>query len=143
MNVYGFSLGEMGAMFAFLMAGCLIGSTIYAILLRTVYEPYTLKHGIGVQEYRLVPGIFASVLAPAGLFLFAWTAQPEIHWIVPTIGVVIYVASQFLVSALPCIWLVCQCLTDISRDWLAGRCYFYISCYQLPTFWSESLCREW
>jgi DHA1 family multidrug resistance protein-like MFS transporter len=41
--------------------------------------PYTLKHGIGVQEYWLVPGIVEAVLAPVGLFMFAWIAREGIH----------------------------------------------------------------
>ncbi|KAG6354279.1 hypothetical protein INS49_004884 [Diaporthe citri] len=61
-----------------------------------IYEPYTLKHGIGVPETRLVPGIYAAAAAPTGVFIFAWTARPEIHWMVPTIGVVIYSVAQLI-----------------------------------------------
>lgn len=51
-----------------------------------IYEPYTAANGVGSPEYRLFPGIFASALAPVGVFIFAWTARADIHWIVPSIG---------------------------------------------------------
>lgn len=47
-------------------------------------------------EWRLVPALPASILAPAGLFLFAWTFETSIHWIVPVIGMSIFAASAML-----------------------------------------------
>jgi MFS family permease len=38
-------------------------------------------------ESRLYFTCFTAVLLPAGLYLFGFSAQPSIHWIVPTIGV--------------------------------------------------------
>jgi len=32
---------------------------------------------------------------PVGLFLFAWTASSNIHWIVPLIGVFIFVVGEY------------------------------------------------
>ena len=37
-------------------------------------------------EARLPPALIGSVLLPVGLFWFAWTNGPEIHWIVPIIA---------------------------------------------------------
>ncbi|KAK4905789.1 hypothetical protein LTR49_024964 [Elasticomyces elasticus] len=34
-------------------------------------------------EYRLYPALIASFVLPACLFVFAWTARADIHWIVP------------------------------------------------------------
>ncbi|TKA67356.1 hypothetical protein B0A55_09688, partial [Friedmanniomyces simplex] len=36
-------------------------------------------------EHRLYPALMASFMLPACLFVFAWTARPDIHWIVPII----------------------------------------------------------
>ena len=36
-------------------------------------------------EARLPPALLASVFIPVGLFIFAWTCYPRIHWIVPII----------------------------------------------------------
>lgn len=37
-------------------------------------------------EARLPPAIFGSILMPIGLFWFAWTNGPEVHWIVSIIA---------------------------------------------------------
>ena len=39
-----------------------------------------------MRLYTSIPG---SILFTAGLFLYSWSSQPSIHWIVPTIGVCI------------------------------------------------------
>ena len=58
--------------------------------------PDNLRNGIREQEHRLVPAIFGSFLLPIGLFIFIWTSNPDIHWIVPLIGVGIFVVGHFL-----------------------------------------------
>ncbi|KAM3451458.1 hypothetical protein MY3296_005274 [Beauveria thailandica] len=40
-------------------------------------------------EYRLPPLRLGAVLLPAGLFIYGWTAQYKVHWIVPIIGTAI------------------------------------------------------
>ncbi|KAM3513487.1 hypothetical protein MY11210_002875 [Beauveria gryllotalpidicola] len=40
-------------------------------------------------EYRLPPLRFGAVLLPVGLFIYGWTAQYKVHWIVPIIGTAI------------------------------------------------------
>ncbi|KAI0859119.1 major facilitator superfamily transporter [Xylaria cubensis] len=42
--------------------------------------------GAPVPEARLPLALVGSVLLPIGLFVFAWTNGPEIHWIVPIIA---------------------------------------------------------
>ncbi|KAF2651576.1 MFS general substrate transporter [Lophiostoma macrostomum CBS 122681] len=37
-------------------------------------------------EHRLHPSMLGSLILPTGLFLFAWTARPDIHWIVPIVA---------------------------------------------------------
>jgi DHA1 family multidrug resistance protein-like MFS transporter len=102
---YGFNLGEMGLVFLCISVGVLIAIPSYFIYLHFVFEPEIMTKGIGEPERRLVPAIFASLLVPPGLFLFAWTANnaPQIHWIAPTIGVTIYTIGVFLL--LQCIFI--------------------------------------
>jgi MFS transporter, DHA1 family, multidrug resistance protein len=56
-----------------------------------------VKNGLRAQENRLVPALFACFGPTIGLFMFGWTARESIHWIAPTIGIVIYAASVFVV----------------------------------------------
>lgn len=53
--------------------------------------------GVSEPEHRLPPAIAGGFLVPIGLFWFAWTLQPSIHWIVPIIGSAIFAAGMLLV----------------------------------------------
>jgi hypothetical protein len=47
----------------------------------------TEKPGRPVPEARLYTSIPGSLLFAAGLFWYGWASQPDVHWIVPTIGI--------------------------------------------------------
>ncbi|GLB02649.1 hypothetical protein AtubIFM57258_006106 [Aspergillus tubingensis] len=102
LDIYHMSLGELGLIFL----GCVIGTLLtlpfyYAfvhISLNKAFRRGQFPH----PEHRLIPAIVGSVFIPVGLFLFAWTSRASIHWIVPTIGLVIEVSGMTLV--LQCIF---------------------------------------
>lgn len=48
-------------------------------------------------EARLPLCCFAGVVLPVGLFWFAWTTQPSVHWIVPVIASFPFGLSMVLV----------------------------------------------
>lgn len=81
----------------------MIGIAIYCAYLHFYLIPDIMKRGLRAQEHRLVPAIFASFGPVIGLFIFGWTARTSIHWIVPTIGIVIYAMSVFIV--LQCVFV--------------------------------------
>ncbi|VUC30801.1 unnamed protein product [Clonostachys rosea] len=85
---YGFSLGETGLTFLSCFIGVIIGISAYFVYYMV---PDNIKNGFREQEHRLVPAIIGSVLLPIGLFIFAWTSRSSIHWVVPLVGVVIFV----------------------------------------------------
>lgn len=58
--------------------------------------PFYKEHGLPVQEKRLEPALFSSIINPIGLFIYAWTARASVHWIVNLIGVTIMVFANFL-----------------------------------------------
>ncbi|KAL6231586.1 hypothetical protein BDW75DRAFT_39354 [Aspergillus navahoensis] len=45
------------------------------------------KPGKPIPEARLYTSIPGSLLFAAGLFWYGWASQPDVHWIVPTIGI--------------------------------------------------------
>ena len=69
------------------------------------------------QESRLVPALIGCFGPTIGLFIFAWTARPGIHWIAPTIGITIYGASVFVV--MQCIFVYGKSLQRIQPHSLA------------------------
>ncbi|KAG0639689.1 major facilitator superfamily domain-containing protein, partial [Tuber brumale] len=85
-NVHHFSLQQIGLTFIGLITGMGL-----AILTDPIWQKnYTYlvhKHNqISQPEFRLPPAIAGGVLVPIGLFWFAWTTLPHVHWILPIIG---------------------------------------------------------
>lgn len=95
--MYGFSLGLIGVVFLCILVSCLIGIAIYLSYIRWYLIPDILARGLRAQESRLQPALIAVFGPPIGLFLFAWTANPSIHWIASVIGITIYTATVFIV----------------------------------------------
>jgi DHA1 family multidrug resistance protein-like MFS transporter len=95
--MYDFNLGETGMAFLSCQVGATLGLLVYFAYLHWHMIPDNIKNGLRAQEHRLVPAIAGSFLLPTGLFIFGWTARPNIHWIVPIIGVVIFVTGTFLI----------------------------------------------
>ncbi|KAF5672304.1 putative mfs-multidrug-resistance transporter [Fusarium heterosporum] len=50
-----------------------------------------------LPEDRLPPAMIGSILIPFGLFWFAWTTFPSVHWIVPIIGTILFAWGLVLV----------------------------------------------
>lgn len=102
-GMHNFSLGQQGIVFLSIN----IGATI-AIALYWAYNYFHLEPQLAASkpiplEHRLVPALPASFLMPIGMFIFAWTSSPEIHWIAPTIGVSVFLTGIFVV--LQCIFI--------------------------------------
>jgi DHA1 family multidrug resistance protein-like MFS transporter len=95
---YKMNLGEIGLIFLSISVGVSIAIALYISYLYYVFEPEVKTRGLGEPERRLIPALPASLLLPIGLFIFAWTgnSSPDIHWIVPTIGVVIFTVGIFI-----------------------------------------------
>ena len=95
--MYGFSLGMVGVIFLCVLVACILGIAIYVAYLYFYVVPDITKNGLRVQEHRLIPALFGSFGPPIGLVIFAWTSNPDIHWIASVIGITIYGASVFVV----------------------------------------------
>jgi MFS family permease len=82
----GWSVGVGGLPFIGVAVG-MIFAVIYAVWDNKRYAATVVRHGGNAPpEARLPPAIIASVLLPIGLFWFAWTNSPSVHWIVPIIA---------------------------------------------------------
>lgn len=94
---YGMTLGQIGLVFLCILVACVIGVSIYVSYIHFYVNPRIRSLGWGAQEERLIPALVAAFGPTIGLFIFAWTAAPQIPWIAPTIGIVVYGASCFVV----------------------------------------------
>ncbi|KAI1382031.1 major facilitator superfamily transporter [Hypoxylon crocopeplum] len=94
---YGMDYGHVGLVFLCVLVACLLGVAVYTAYIFFYMNPRIARRGFPAHESRLVPALAAAFGPTVGLFVFAWTARPDIHWIVPTVGITIYGASVFIV----------------------------------------------
>ncbi|KAL1876179.1 hypothetical protein VTK73DRAFT_9617 [Phialemonium thermophilum] len=98
MESYGFSESTVGLVFLGLGIGSMAGLVFFSITSdRTLKKMAKKKDGVMKPEYRLIPLPFGAILLPAGFFIYGWTAENHVHWIVPIIGHVIIGMGNILV----------------------------------------------
>ena len=95
--MYGFSVGTLGVLFLCILVACALGMGAYLSYVYFYFNPKLVRFGPGPHEERLIPALIASIFVPIGLFIFGWTANPSIPWIVSVIGIVVYSSSIFVV----------------------------------------------
>lgn len=82
----GWSQGIGGLAFLGIAVGMLIG-VAYALFDNKRYVKISRENGgMAPPEARLPPGMIGAAALPIGLFWFAWTNGPNIHWIVSIIA---------------------------------------------------------
>ncbi|XXH04415.1 hypothetical protein Hte_010829 [Hypoxylon texense] len=75
-----------------------MSAVFYSIYDNSRYAKVSAAHGgHAPPEARLPPALIGSVLLPIGLFWFAWTNGPNIHWIVCIIASAFFAAGLVLV----------------------------------------------
>ncbi|KAH6659644.1 major facilitator superfamily domain-containing protein [Truncatella angustata] len=116
---YGMDYGQIGLVFLCILVACLIGVAVYISYLYFYLNPRIAAKGFPVQESRLTPALIAAFGPTIGLFIFAWTARPDIHWIVPTIGITIYGATVFVI--MQCIFVYVPLSYPQKRTPLLGQ----------------------
>jgi len=89
---YGFGEGESGLVFLPSAIGMGLGIVIFGAMSDRLVKK---NMGTGEQhkpELRLTPffTIPAGIALPIGLFIYGWSIEEHVHWIVPMIGVVIF-----------------------------------------------------
>ncbi|KAL4960962.1 MFS transporter [Aspergillus stella-maris] len=102
-NVYDFNLYQRGLAFLGLFVGMAFAIASDPFW-RRIYRKLEATHerAVGVAddfqpEWRLPPAIAGAPLVTIGLFIFAWTIYPSVHWIVPIIGSAFFGAGTVLI----------------------------------------------
>jgi multidrug resistance protein len=84
---YGFSTGTVGLVFLGLGFGSLVGLVFLSVTSDRFIKAQAAKAGGEMKpEYRLAVLPVGSIFLPIGFFIYGWTAQYHVHWIVPIIG---------------------------------------------------------
>lgn len=96
-NNYGFNLWQIGLSFMGIFVG-MITCSASDPLWQLVHDRLVERNGgVAEPEHRLAPAIAGALLVPIGLFWFAWTSIPSVHWIVPIIGSGVFGCGTLLV----------------------------------------------
>ncbi|KAF9219733.1 MFS general substrate transporter [Gyrodon lividus] len=132
--VYGFSVGERGTTYICISIGSLFGWLVN-MCQEELYKFVNLcpifgsfRSSAGCRKYvdkkgpeaRLCSALVAAVLFPAGMLIYAWTARPTIHWIVPLFGLTIFMVGAFIVYQVVSVYLA-DCYGPYASSALAGQ----------------------
>ena len=96
-GVYGENVGVGGLNYLSLGIGYAVGAQTSARINDKIY--LRLKHrnnDVGRPEFRLPAMFVGSVMLPIGLFWYGWSAQAQVHWIMPNIGISIFSAGAIV-----------------------------------------------
>lgn len=98
-KIYGMNLGETSAVFVCVLVACVLGAVWYCSWYQFFAKQRFQKLGtFDAQETFLRPGLAGVFGVTAGMFLFGWAARVSVHWVVPTIGIVMYCGCGFVVG---------------------------------------------
>ncbi|OQD59967.1 hypothetical protein PENPOL_c036G05860 [Penicillium polonicum] len=82
----GWSASNTGLMFIPLAIGVIFSASLAPIVNKHYLKVSAAYGGKPPAEKRLIPMMWACWCVPAGLFVFAWTSYPHLHWMGPAMG---------------------------------------------------------
>ncbi|KAF5589773.1 major facilitator superfamily domain-containing protein [Fusarium pseudoanthophilum] len=85
-NTYHWSVSISGLAYIGVGIGCAIGVITFAKLSDRLLKA---EGGNYRAERRLIMMMFVSPMFPIGLFIYGWTTEYKVHWVVPIIGTAI------------------------------------------------------
>ncbi|KAF4222172.1 hypothetical protein CNMCM8980_008546 [Aspergillus fumigatiaffinis] len=155
-HIYDFNLWQIGCSFLGILVG-MVAAILTDPLWRRNYARLERQHQEAVgeknefmPEWRLPPAIGGAPLVTIGLFIFAWTIYPHVHWVVPIIGSAVFGAGTvlvysgvftFLVDAYPTYAASALAANSFARSTFAGVFpLFGVQMYdRLGYHWATSL----
>ena len=139
----GWSQGIGGLSFGGVATGMLIG-VVYSIFDNKRYANAEKKHnGEAPPEARLPPAMVGALALPIGMFWFAWTNYPSVHWIVCIIATVPFAFGMVLVFLSGMNYLI-DSYTIYAASVLAANSVFRSSLFVLRSHCLQTKCmRGW
>lgn len=130
---YGFSAGIGALPFIGLGVGMIIATCMQPITNR-IYAKYTKASPTGraPPEARLPMACFGAICLPVGIFWFAWTGQPSVHWIAPSLAGIPFGIGMLLVFTSVLSYLIDTYLLFAASALAANACMRAIFASFLP-----------
>ncbi|KAJ7269851.1 major facilitator superfamily domain-containing protein [Mycena rebaudengoi] len=86
-TTYGFSTGVGGLAYLGMGLGFFISASLAARFSNALYKHLADKNGgVGEPEMRIPALFIGSIFVPIGLLWYGWSAEAQVHWIMPIIG---------------------------------------------------------
>lgn len=110
-TTYGWNIAAASLPFLSVGGGVVASTGLFLLIDRRVWQ-YKRRRAISVNagplppEERLYGAMVGSCLLPVGLFWFAWTARPSVHFIVPIIALAFFGAGNLLVFDAAVLYLI-------------------------------------
>ncbi|KAI5307373.1 hypothetical protein KEM56_005226 [Ascosphaera pollenicola] len=82
----GYSESITGLMFIPLALGVVMSAFFSPFINKHYLKIYHKYNGKPPAEMRLIPMMWSCWFIPVGLFIFAWTSYPHVHWFGPAVG---------------------------------------------------------
>ncbi|KAG9309457.1 major facilitator superfamily domain-containing protein [Chiua virens] len=113
---YGFNAGQSGMVYTTMVVGAFIG------LGANVYQDELYKRNAARRgpEARLHFTCLAAVLFPLAMFMFAYTASQQFHWIWPVIALTIFMFGAFIAYLVVFVYIA-DCYGPYASSALAGQ----------------------
>jgi hypothetical protein len=86
-GVYGFSNAQVGAVYAAVVGGAIIGAILAYLQTPVMRWLWPESDKSATPEGRLLSPGFQSILLPIGLFWFGWTSRESISWVSPALAI--------------------------------------------------------
>ncbi|KAJ5532799.1 polyamine transporter 3 [Penicillium frequentans] len=97
-DIYGESIEIAGLNYISIAIGSAIAAECCTLINDRIYRTLSKRNGgKGAPEFRIPIMLPATLFLSAGMFWYGWTAEKEMHWIMPNIG-----TSIFVTGALAC-----------------------------------------
>ncbi|KAL8393238.1 hypothetical protein RB595_003144 [Gaeumannomyces hyphopodioides] len=95
---YGFTTSNVGLVFLGMGVGSMLGLLYYSLTSDRYSRKMAAADGQGMKpEYRLKLLPLGALILPVGFFLYGWTAQYRVHWIVPILGHVLIGIANLII----------------------------------------------
>ncbi|KAH7924150.1 MFS general substrate transporter [Leucogyrophana mollusca] len=137
-SLYGFDVGETGTIFVTLMLGSFIGFIANTYWQEAMYRKHYARKA---QEARLYLPCVAALLLPIGMFIYSWTASPNVHWIAPMVGLTVFMSGAFIIYMVVFLYLA-DCYGPYASSALAGQSLCRnLSSFTFPLFTDQMFSR--
>lgn len=89
-TTYGSPEDAAGLSFPGIAGGMAVGALLCSVTLDSYTKCIRARHGVIKPEWRLPPMTLGFFIAPAGLFIYGWTARTHAHFAVPILGTALW-----------------------------------------------------